>query len=427
MNVCLIGSGGREHALAYRIKKSKSLSNLFIIPGNPGMESLGNLIDIPVNDFEALTEFCKENLIDLVVVGPEQPLAVGIADYLRSKGIKVFGPDKAAADIEVSKSFSKALMKKYSIPTAKYEEFGSGQKDEVLSYLTVSDYPLVIKADGLAAGKGVIICNNHDEAKDAVEKIFTEKIFGSAGDKIVIEEFMHGLEASVFAVTDGVNFVCLPAAQDHKRVGDGDTGKNTGGMGAYAPAPLITPQLQNVIDTKIIQPTLNALLAEGRRFIGCLYAGIMVTAEGPKVVEFNCRFGDPETQVVLPLVEGDFAKLLYSAAEMNLDKSSVSFSGGSSVCVVAASGGYPDEFKKGYEIKGIDQINDDDIIVFHAGVKKTDGKIVTNGGRVLGVTSVLKENDLKKAKEKAYTAVNKICFDDIYFRHDISDKAFDKV
>lgn len=427
MNVCLIGSGGREHALAYRIKKSKSLTNLFIITGNPGTKPVGTNISINTDNQNEVIEFCKINKIDLVVIGPEKQLVEGLADVLRQNGIKVFGPDKKAADIEAHKSFSKSLMKKYSIPTADYCEFNADEKESALSFLKKSNYPIVIKADGLAAGKGVLICNDFKEAEKAIENVFTEKIFGSAGSKVIIEEFMKGLEASIFAVTDGSDYLCLPAAQDHKRVGNGDTGKNTGGMGAYAPAPLITPELQNEINKKIIEPTLKALEAEGRKFIGCLYTGIMVTKEGPKVVEFNCRFGDPETQAVLPLVEGDFLSLLYSAADGKLDKNCVSFLNGASVCVVTASGGYPDEFEKGFEITGLDAIADPEIIVYHAGTKEVNGKIVTNGGRVLSVTSIINKNDLKAAKTKAYAAVDKIKYNKLYYRSDISDKAFDKV
>jgi len=427
MNVCLIGSGGREHALAYRLKQSESLNKLYIVPGNPGTKNLGENLNYDINDKKGFAGFCKEKGIDLVVIGPEKPLTEGLADVLREEGIKVFGPDSKAADIEAHKSFSKGLMKKYSVPTAAYEEFEDTEKEKAIEYIKGQKYPVVIKADGLAAGKGVLICADYDEAVDALEEIFTDKVFGSAGSKVLIEEFMTGLEASVFAITDGTDFICLPAAQDHKRIGDGDKGKNTGGMGAYAPAPLVTEELQKEIDDKIICPVLDAMREEGRTFVGCLYAGLMITGEGAKVVEFNCRFGDPETQAVLPLVKGDFVKLLYSAANYKLDKNCVSFSSGASVCVVTASGGYPDSFGKGFVIEGLDSINDPEIIVYHAGTKETDGKIVTNGGRVLGITSVIKENDLKAAKQKAYAAVSKINYTNIYFRKDISDKAFDKV
>ena len=279
-----------------------------------------------------------------------------------------------------------------------------------------------MKADGLAAGKEVLICSSISDAEKALKEIFIDKVFGDSGNKLIIEEFMFGEEASIFAITDGKNFICLPSAQDHKRIGDNDTGKNTGGMGAYSPAPVVTKSILAEVEEKIIAPTISGMEKEGRTFIGCLYCGIMITSEGPKVVEFNCRFGDPETQVVLPVLEGDFLKLLYSASTGSLDKSAVKYSGGSAVCVVAASKGYPDAFTKGFDISGLDK-TDSDIVIFHAGTKESDGKFVTNGGRVLGITSITKEMDLKLAKQKAYDALDKIYFDGIYFRKDIADRA----
>jgi phosphoribosylamine--glycine ligase len=427
MNVCLIGSGGREHALAYGISKSKSLEKLFIAPGNPGTKELGANVLLNTGNHEEVIQFCRKENIELVVIGPEQPLVEGLADSLRQAGIKVFGPDKKAADIEAHKSFSKWLMEKYNIPTAGYKEFDCEMKNEALEYLGNSDYPVVIKADGLAAGKGVLICSTPEEAAEGLKTVFEERVFGASGDKIIIEEFMRGLEASVFAITDGDDYVCLPASQDHKRIGEGDTGKNTGGMGAYAPAPLITKALQNEIEEKIIKPALAAMNSEGKKFIGCLYAGIMITTQGPKVVEFNCRFGDPETQAVIPLLEGDFLRLLYSAASGKIEKDAVRYSGGSSVCVVAASGGYPDAFEKGFEISGLNNDFGPEILIYHAGTKETSGKILTNGGRVLGVTSVIPKNNLTEAKAKAYTAMEKISFEKICYRKDISDKAFQSV
>jgi len=426
MNVLLIGSGGREHTLAYKINESAFLNNLYISPGNPGTKELGENLKVDLTK-EKLISFCTGKKIDLVVIGPEKPLVDGVADILRNNGIKVFGPDSKAAEIEASKSFAKYLMKKHNIPSADYVEFNSAQYDEVKKYLNKNSYPCVIKADGLAAGKGVIICTNSAEALITVEEIFINKVFGSAGDKIVIEEFMEGEEASIFAITDGKDFICLPSAQDHKRIGDNDTGKNTGGMGAYSPAPIITNALLDGIKEKIIEPTLKALMKEGRKFIGCLYCGLMITNEGPKVVEYNCRFGDPETQAVLPLLKGDFLKLLYSAAEGHIDKNAVDYSGGSAVCVVAASKGYPDSYKTGFIIKGLNKINDPEILIFHAGTKEENGNIVTAGGRVLGITSVLAKNDLAAAKEKSYNALQKIYFRDIYFRNDIANKALQKI
>ena len=423
-NVLLIGAGGREHALAYKISQSKSLKKLFIIPGNPGTKLLGENVPINQDDHSAVLKFCNQYKIDLVVIGPEKPLVDGLADILRQNNIIVFGPDKNAAAIEGYKTFAKKLMKKYNIPTAKYSEFSSVQISNAEEYLKKTNYPVVIKADGLAAGKGVIICNNLDEALDTLNDMFIKKIFGSAGEKIIIEEFLTGEEASIFAVTDGYKFLCLPSAQDHKRIGDNDTGKNTGGMGAYSPAPVITNELLEIIENEIISPTLKALREENKRFNGCLYCGLMITKEGPKVVEFNCRFGDPETQAVLPLLEGDFLELLYSAGIGNLNLNSVKYSGGASVCVVAASKGYPDKYEKGFEITGLDEVNNKEIVVFQAGTKEDNGKIITNGGRVLGVTSIIRSNNLKIAKQKCYAALDKINYRGVYYRKDISDKAF---
>ena len=422
-NVLLIGSGGREHALAYKISQSKSLNKLYIASGNPGTKKLGENVSLNIEDFDAVVSFCTEKNINLVVIGPEKPLVDGLADILRENNINVFGPNKDAAAIEGYKSFAKNLMKKYNVPTAGYSEFTSSQISDAEEFLRKSKYPVVIKADGLAAGKGVIICNNLDEGLKTINEMFVKKVFGAAGEKIIIEEFLFGEEASIFAITDGDKFVCLPSSQDHKRIGDNDTGKNTGGMGAYSPAPLVTKELQDRIENEIISPTLKAMSKEKKKFNGCLYCGLMINNGIPKVVEFNCRFGDPETQAVLPLLEGDFLELLYSAAIGNLNKDSVHYSGGSSVCVVAASKGYPEKYEKGFEISGLDDVNTD-IIVFHAGTKEENGKILTNGGRVLGITSLIKKNDLKSAKQKSYEALSKINYNGIYFRKDISDKAF---
>jgi phosphoribosylamine--glycine ligase len=300
MNVLVIGSGGREHAIALKINQSEKLTSLYCIPGNPGTETIAANYSNNVTDHSAITEFCKEKKIDLVVIGPEQPLVDGLSDHLRSKDIKVFGPSADAARIESSKAFAKKIMIDAEVPTANYIEFSSSQFDEALEYLDRLVYPTVIKADGLAAGKGVLICGNKSEAETAIREIFEHKIFGNSGNKLIIEDFLEGEEASIFAITDGEKFVCLPAAQDHKRIGDGDAGKNTGGMGAYAPAPIITEKLLKEIESKIIKPVLTQMMKTGNKFIGCLYAGLIITKSGPKVIEFNCRFGDPETQVVLP-------------------------------------------------------------------------------------------------------------------------------
>ncbi len=420
MKVLLVGSGGREHALAYQISQSPLLENLIITPGNPGTEKLGLNLIFKTND--DIVEYSVKNGINLVVIGPEVPLVEGLGDKLLHHNIPVFGPNANAAMIEGDKSFSKWLMEKYKIPTARYMSFNKNEFNLAIEYLKKQTYPVVIKASGLAAGKGVSICNNFDEAKQTIVDNFNNQIFGSASEKVVIEEFMSGEEASVFAITDGENFICLPAAQDHKRVGDNDTGKNTGGMGAYAPAPIVTKSILKKVEEKIIKPALHGMAAEGRKFVGCLYCGLMIENEEPKVVEFNCRFGDPETQAVLPLLEGDLLKLLYSAATGKLETNAVEYNGGSAVCIVAASKGYPDKFEKGYEINGLDELSDENIIVYHSGTKKQDEKVLTNGGRVLGVTAVIKENNLRLCKQKAYEAISKISFENIYYRKDIADK-----
>jgi phosphoribosylamine--glycine ligase len=426
MRVLIIGSGGREHALAYKINKSSLLDKLFIMPGNPGTKQLGENVKINPSHGDKVHQFCKDEKIDLVVIGPEQPLVDGLSDYLRNAGFRVFGPSQKAAKIEAHKSFAKKLMKKYNVPTAAFVEFHSDEYDKALSYLKESKFPLVIKADGLAAGKGVLICHNYNEAEKSLNEIFIDNVFGAAGERIVIEEFLEGEEASLFAITDGTDFICLPSSQDHKRIGDNDTGKNTGGMGAYSPAPVITESLLSQVENKIIKPTLEGMKKEGCTFSGCLYTGLMITNEGPKVVEFNCRFGDPETQVVLPILKGDFLKLLYSSAAGKLDRNAVQYSEGCAVCVVASSEGYPDSYQKGFEITGLD-LHDKRIIIYHAGTDENEDKIFTNGGRVLGITAVLNENDIRKARSKAYEAITEIHFEGMYYRKDIAVKAFNRM
>ena len=422
MNVALIGSGGREHALAYKIKQSKRLDKLFIVPGNAGTSSLGENISLDASNKESVIEFCREHDIDLVVIGPEIPLVDGLADILRDNSINVFGPNQNAAMIEGDKSFSKDLMKQYNIPTAEYKIYEKKDYVECISYLETISYPTVIKASGLAAGKGVAICNDKNEAINYVDQCFKDDLFGESSNVLVIEEFLEGEETSIFAITDGEDYILLPAAQDHKRLFDGDKGPNTGGMGAYAPAPLVTPEVLKRIEDEVIIPTIEAMKSEGREYNGCLYAGLMIKDGKPKVVEFNCRFGDPETQVVLPIIEGDLLELLYSASKGKINKEAVSYNGKTSVCVVAASDGYPGSYKKGFEITGLNNMPSG-VEVFHAGTKFNGDKIVTNGGRVLAVSSIVDSSDIKGAKELAYDALVKIHFDGMVYRNDISDKA----
>ncbi len=421
MNVALIGSGGREHALAYKIKQSDKLNNLFIIPGNAGTASLGENILLDTNNKGSVVDFCREHGIDLVIVGPEIPLVDGLADVLRENNINVFGPNKNAAMIEGDKSFSKDLMKKYNIPTAEYKTYKKKDYLECISYLENISYPTVIKVSGLAAGKGVAICNDMNEAKNYVDQCFKDNLFGESSDVLVIEEFLEGQEASVFAITDGEDYVLLPPAQDHKRRYDGDKGPNTGGMGAYAPAPLVTDEVLKRIEDEVIIPTIRAMKSEGREYSGCLYAGLMIKDGKPKVVEFNCRFGDPETQVVLPIIDGDLLELLYSGSKGKINKEAVSYNGKTSVCVVAASDGYPGSYKKGLEITGLNNMPSG-VEAFHAGTKLDGDKILTNGGRVLAVSSIVNSSDIKEAKELAYKALKNIHFEGMVYRTDISDK-----
>ncbi|MCF8240033.1 MAG: phosphoribosylamine--glycine ligase [Melioribacteraceae bacterium] len=425
MKVVVIGSGGREHALAWKIAQSKSLEKLFIIPGNPGTGQIGVNVEMNLSEHDRIIELCKKNSIDLIVIGPEQPLVDGLGNKLRNAGLNVFGPNKEAAMIEGDKSFSKELMTKHGIPTAEYQLFNRNEKESTLSYLEKATYPLVIKASGLAAGKGVAICHNYESAVKILHEYFDENIFGESGHKIVIEEFLEGEEASIFVITDGDKYVILPASQDHKRALDGDKGKNTGGMGAYAPAPIISKSLLIQIENEIIIPTLAGLRDEKKKYNGCLYCGLIITKEGPKVIEYNCRFGDPETQCVLPLLDGDFLDLLFSTANGNINVDSIKYIAGASVCVVAASEGYPEKYEKGFEIFGLD--NDyKDVVVFHAGTIKRGEKIITNGGRVLGVTSHINDNDLKAAKIIAYDALSKINYMGKTFRMDIADRGINK-
>lgn len=422
MNILILGNGGREHALALKIKESPSCQKLFVSPGNGGTSSVAENISISTK--EDLVEFSVNQNISLVVVGPEKYLVDGTVDYLRNHGILVFGPGKDAANIEGDKLFAKKLMLENNVPTAKYIEFSnSSSKEEIYNYLKKQKYPIVIKANGLAAGKGVAICKNIYDALDAVLLNFDEKAFGEAGNTILVEEFLEGEEASLLVISDGEDFVCLPAAQDHKRIGDDDSGKNTGGMGAYAPAEILTDELLNIIEDSIVKPTLYGMKKLGIPFTGCLFCGLILTKDGPKVIEFNARFGDPETQSVLNVIDGDFLELLYSAATGKVNKDVVSYNGGASVCIVTASKGYPDEYLTGFEIFGLDHLKELPVKVYHAGTQLKDGTLLSNGGRVLGVTSFVTDKNFEEAIKIAYQAVSKIHYENIYFRTDIGKRA----
>lgn len=417
MNVLLIGGGGREHALAWKIAQSPLLKKFFAIPGSPGIENFAECVgNISIDDNAAVVKFAKDNAIDLVVIGPEAPLVNGLVDALNAENIKAFGCTKDAAQIEGSKIFAKRLMKKYNIPTADFEIFDNPEAAK--DYIRMKNAPIVVKADGLAAGKGVIVAQTLDEALSAVDEM---KNFGAAGSKIVVEEFMNGEEASVLALTDGETILPLVAAQDHKRALDGDKGLNTGGMGAYAPAPIVDDQIAAQVTEKILKPTLAALKSEGIIYRGCLYAGLMIKNGTAKVVEFNCRFGDPETQVVLPLLEDDLLALMKSCADGTLADKKISWSKNSAVCVIMASGGYPKAYKKNLPIDGVIKAESLGATIFHAGTKIKDGELVTSGGRVLGVT--VTAPTLREAVDKVYRCVEVIHFDDAHYRRDIAARA----
>lgn len=416
MKIMVVGGGGREHAIIKKIKENKAVTEIFALPGNGGMAKDAVLVDIAATDIEKIVEFAVENKIDYAVVAPDDPLVLGCVDALEEKGIPCFGPRKCAAIIEGSKVFSKDLMKKYGIPTAQYEVFSDA--DKALEYVDTCPIPTVIKADGLALGKGVIIAMTRDEAKDAVISIMKDKQFGKSGDNIVIEEFLTGPEVSVLSFTDGKTVVPMISSMDHKRAGDNDTGLNTGGMGTVAPNPYYTKSVADECMEKIFLPTIRAMKNEGRTFKGCLYFGLMITENGPKVIEYNCRFGDPETQVVLPLLESDLLTVMQAVTNETLSNCEVKFADKNACCVIMASKGYPVKYEKGYEITIPEELDNN---VFVAGAKLERGKLLTNGGRVLGVTTV--KDTLKEAIDASYEAVGQIYFDNAYFRHDIGQKA----
>ena len=422
MKVLIVGGGGREHAIAVKCSESKLVDKLYAAPGNAGIAKLAECVDISVMDADKLVAFAKEKDIDLTIIGPDDPLVAGVADAFTAAGLRVFGPAKNAAIIEGSKAFSKDLMKKYNIPSAAYEVFDNA--DDALSYLETAKMPIVLKADGLALGKGVLICNNLEEAKAGVKTLMLDKQFGAAGDKIVIEEFMTGREVSVLCFCDGTHIKPMTSAQDHKRAKDGDKGLNTGGMGTFSPSPFYTEDIDKFCKEKIYQPTMDAMKAEGRDFTGILFCGLMLTEDGPKVLEYNARFGDPEAQVVLPRMKNDIIEVMEACIDGKLDEVDLQFEDNAAVCVILASDGYPEHYDKGFVISGLDTFDDKDgYYVFHAGTKLTDKGIVTNGGRVLGVTS--KGSDLKEARKKAYEATEWIDFANKYMRHDIG-KAIDE-
>lgn len=419
LNVLVIGGGGREHTLVWKIAQSPLVNKIYCAPGNAGIAQLAECVSINESAIEDLLNFADRKRIDLTVVGPEAPLAAGIVDAFQRQGLAIFGPTKKAAEIESSKIFAKYLMEKYQIPTAQYRAFD--QYEAAKNYLASMPTPIVIKADGLAAGKGAIVCFSQEEAQEALHKMMVQSVFGSAGKKVVIEEYLRGQEASVLAITDGENLIVLLPAQDHKPIFDDDKGPNTGGMGAYAPAVQVDADMLQQIRQRILEPAIKGMALEDRPYRGVLYAGLMITRQGPKVIEFNCRFGDPETQVILPLVDGDIVPLLYGCSQGKLEQQTINFKNKFAVCVVMASGGYPGKYEKGKEIIGLERNFGTDVIIFHAGTKLANGKILTNGGRVLGITAL--GNDVAEAIKRAYTAVGKITFDGAYYRKDIGYKA----
>lgn len=423
MKVLIVGGGGREHAIAWKVAQSKKVDKIYCAPGNAGIAEYAECIDIGAMEFDKLVAFAKENAIDLTIIGMDDPLVGGIVDVFEAQGLRVFGPRKNAAILEGSKAFSKDLMKKYNIPSAGYETFTSAE--EAMKFLETSKYPTVLKADGLALGKGVLICNTKEEAMEGVKSLMLDKQFGSAGNTIVIEEFMTGREVSVLSFVDGDTIRIMTSAQDHKRAKDGDQGLNTGGMGTFSPSPFYTAEVDEFCNKYVYQASVDAMKAEGRTFKGIIFFGLMLTEEGPKVLEYNARFGDPETQVVLPRMKNDIVDVFEACIDGTLSEIALEFEDNAAVCVVLASAGYPEHYEKGFEISGFENFKDKEgYYVFHAGSKfNKEGKIVTNGGRVLGVTA--KGANLKEARENAYKATKLINFDNKYMRNDIG-KAIDE-
>lgn len=422
MRILIVGSGGREHAIAWKCAQSKRVDKIFCAPGNAGIGQIAECVPITAMEFDKLVAFAKEQKIDLTIIGMDDPLVGGIVDAFEAAGLRVFGPRKNAAILEGSKAFSKDLMKKYNIPTAGYETFNS--PEAALEYLKTAEYPTVLKADGLALGKGVLICNTKEEAEAGVKTLMLDKQFGSAGDRIVIEEFMTGREVSVLSFVDGHTIKIMTSAQDHKRAKDGDKGLNTGGMGTFSPSPFYTPEVDEFCKKYIYQATVDAMKAEGREFKGIIFFGLMLTPKGPRVLEYNARFGDPETQVVLPRMKNDIIDVFEACIDGTLDKIDLEFEDNAAVCVVLASDGYPEKYEKGKLITGLEAFdNNPGYYCFHAGTKRTDDGFVTNGGRVLGITAT--GSDLKTARANAYKATEWVSFENKYMRHDIG-KAIDE-
>lgn len=425
MNILLLGGGGREHALAYALSKSESIDNIYCSPGNPGINRIAQKVHLPYANYPAIVQFCRSKNIELVVVGPEQPLADGIADVLRDSGLSVFGPGKKAALLESSKKFAKEFMYRRNIPTAKFESFSKRERRMAHSFIEKQNPPIVLKADGLAAGKGVVVAYSYDDAHMILDLMF-DGLFKTAGENVVIEEFINGEEASILAICDGKDFITLASSQDHKRALDGDEGKNTGGMGAYSPAPVLTNDIRIDVEQSIIRPTIDGIAHEGSHFIGCLYIGLMIKDNKPYVIEYNVRFGDPETQAVLSIFKGDFAKLLKSAAMGKLDTTTcINIQTGASCCIVMSSDGYPGKYEQGFEITGIKEAEQNGALVFHAGTEEKNGKLYNAGGRVLGVTAVA--DNLSSAVEKAYQFVDMIDFSNKFFRKDIGKKGINRL
>jgi len=417
MKILVIGSGGREHAIVWKLNQSKDVQKIYCAPGNGGISKLAECVDIKVEDINRLVEFVKNNKVDITIVGPELPLVLGIVDEFQKHGLRIFGPSKYASQLEGSKVFSKQLMWKYKIPTADGRIFNEAR--HAIEYIKSHRAPVVVKADGLAAGKGVIVAKNVDEAVHAVSDIMEKKVFGEAGSKLIVEECLEGEEISILAFSDGKNVIPLVPSQDHKRIFDNDKGPNTGGMGAYSPVPVMNDELQWKVLKEVLEPTVKAMASEGHIYKGILYAGLMLTQNGPKVLEYNVRFGDPETQAVLPRMTSDLLDPIIGIINGDISKCNISWTKQACICIVAASGGYPDKYEKGFEITGLNSVTE--AIVFHAGTKSENNKILTSGGRVLGITAL--GDSIDEALKKGYVAASKINFKNMYYRKDIAHRA----